>query len=196
MMRTAAYSVRFAENNRHQRENGRYLAIIKRLHAHGIPIDMHSAIASNNVARVKALLKADPDLAKVGGPDKRPVLHRAVTLDCRSIVVLLLDAGASANDPDPDGYTALHSAAFWGRHEIARLLIKRRADVNARAKNGFTPLHEAARLESVAVAQILLAAGAKVNATDNERRTPLSWASKFCEESEMIDLLRRHGGKK
>jgi ankyrin repeat protein len=193
-MESAAYKMQVAGTKRHDQENARFLAIIETLHSLGIPIDMHSAIASDNIARVKELLKADPALAKSTVQDKQPVLHRATALDRRAIVVLLLDGGAGVNDSDADGYTALHSAAFWRRPEIAKLLIDRRADVNARAKNGFTPLHEAARLESVEVAKLLLAAGAKVNATDNEGRTPLHWA-RFSKESDLIKLLTEHGGK-
>ncbi|MBI3411361.1 MAG: ankyrin repeat domain-containing protein [Planctomycetes bacterium] len=195
-MRSAAYQVRFAETKRHEKENARNLATIETLHGHGIPIDIYSAITSDNIARVKELLKADPAIAKSKDQDKRPVLHRAVTLDRRAMIVLLLDAGADANVSDSEGYTTLHSAAFWGRPEIAKLLIERRADVNARAKDGFTPLHEAARVGSVAVARLLVAGGAKVNATDNEGRTPLNWAGRNGEEPAMIDLLIESGGKK
>jgi ankyrin len=192
-MRAAAREVWNSDNERDKRESARHLAIIETLHTHGIPIDIYSAIASDNVARVKALLKADPALARSTDSDKRPVLHRAVSLDRRVIVDLLLDAGAAANDPDAEGYTALHRAAFWRRPEVAKQLIERRADVNARAKDGFTPLHEAARLGSVAVARRLLAAGANVNAADNEGRTPLAWAGN---DSQMIGLLIGNGGTK
>jgi serine/threonine-protein phosphatase 6 regulatory ankyrin repeat subunit B len=195
-MRSAAYEVRVPETKRQGQENARYWTIIEMLHARGIPIDLYSAITSDNVARVKELLKADPALARSKDQDKRPVLHRAVALDRRAIVVLLLNAGEDANDPDTDGYTALHWAAFWHRPEIAKLLIERRADVNACAKDGSTPLHEAARLGAVAVVRHLLAAGAKVNAADKDGRTPLSWADDFGEGAEVIDLLLRYGGKK
>jgi ankyrin repeat protein len=195
-MRSAAREVQVAETKRQQQQNARNLAIIETLHGHGIPIDMYSAITSGNIALVKELLKADPALAKSKDQEKQPIMRRAVTLDRRAMVVLLLDAGADANEPDADRYTALHWAAFWGRPEIAKLLIERRADVNARAKNGFTPLHEAARLGSVEVARLLLAAGAKVNATDNEGRSPLSWAGRLGDDGEIIDLLMKHGGKK
>jgi ankyrin repeat protein len=196
LMLSAANEVQIAETKRHERENARCLAIVETLHAHGIPIDMYSAISSDNVVRVKELLKADPAIAKTRSQDKRPVLHRAVNLDRRSIVVLLLNACADASESGSDGYTALHSAAFWCRPEIARLLIDRRADVNAHAKDGFTPLHEAARMGAVAVARLLLDAGAKVNATDNKGRTPLSWAGDFGEGAEVTQLLIEHGGKK
>jgi ankyrin repeat protein len=195
-MKSAAYNVRVAETIEHKRENAHYLCVIELLHAQGIRIDIYSAIASDNVARVKALLKQNPELAKSKDHNKEPVLHRAVTLDRRAITVLLLKAGAGANDPDENGYTALHWAAFWSRPELAKLLIKHGADVKARAKNGVTPLHEAARLGSVEVARLLLAAGANINATDKEGRTPLSWAGGFGEASEMIKLLVKHGAKK
>lgn len=195
-MRSAADKVQVAETKRQERENVRYLAIIEMLHARGIPIDIYSAVTSDNVARVKELLKSAPALARCKDQDKRPILHQAVTHDRRAIVVLMLNAGADANDADPDGYTALHAAAFWHRPEIAKLLIERRADVNAHTEDGSTPLHEAACLGSVAVARHLLAAGAKVNATDKKGRTPLSWAGDLGGGDEMIDLLKRSGGKK
>lgn len=59
-----------------------------------------SAITSDNVARVKELLKNDPALAKTKDKDKQPVLQRMVTLDRREILVLLLNAGADANDSE------------------------------------------------------------------------------------------------
>lgn len=194
-MESAAREVRFAENNRQQQDNARYLAIIETLHGHGVPIDMYSAITSDNIARVKELLKNDAALAK-GQENKEPVLQRAIALDRRAMVLLLLDAGADVNAADTDNYTALHSAAFWRRPEIAKLLIEHRADVNAPAKGGFTPLHEAARLGSAEVARLLLAAGAKVNATDDNGRTPLSWAGADGAQAEMADLLMKNGGKK
>jgi ankyrin repeat protein len=186
-MESAADAVRVAETKTEEKDNERYLAVIKLLHARGIPIDLYSAITSDNVARVKELLKADPSLIKRG----RPVLERAVILDRQECVVLLLNAGADANEPDAGGYTALHKAAFWNRPEIAKLLIEHRADVNACTIGGVTPLHEAAERGSVAVVRHLLAAGAKVSATDNEGRTPLNCAADFGEGAEVIDLLIR-----
>jgi ankyrin repeat protein len=159
-MRAAAGQVRVGETKRQQKENARYLAIIETLHGLGIPIDIYTAVTSDNIPRVKELLKADAALAKYKQYDE-PILRRATTFDRRAIVVLLLDAGADANGSDSDGYTALHSAAFWNRPEIAKLLIERRADVNARAKNGCTPLNEAVRLGSLAVVDLLIKNGGK-----------------------------------
>ena len=157
-MRSAAREVRVAHNRRQEQENARNLAIIDILHGHGITIDLYAAITSDNVARVKDLLKGDPALVRTKDQEGKPLLDRAIDLDRREIVVLLLDAGADPNASDGDKYTVLHSAAFWNRLEIAKLLIERHADVNACAKDGFTPLHEAARLGSVAVARLLIGA--------------------------------------
>jgi ankyrin repeat protein len=194
-MVSAASAVVLSDTRRHQQENERNYAIIKSLKENGIPIDIYSAITCDDIARVKELLKSDPALAKSKDQDKRPVLNCATSLGRRAIIVLLLNAGADANEPDPAGDTALHCAAFWNQPEIANVLIERRAEVNARAKNGFTPLHEAARLGSVAVAQLLLAAGANVDAMDKEGRKPLYWAL-IGDEPDMIDLLLKNGGKK
>src|SRR5262249_15411433 len=142
---------------------------------------------------VKELLKERPKLAGSKdreGPLATFALTRAVGLDQKEIVALLLDAGAPVNAKDAQGYTALHTAAFRGRAEIAKLLIDRGADVNGTASDGFTPLHQAAWRGNCAVARLLLAAGADVNARDDKGRTPLSWAK----HAEMVQLLREHGG--
>ncbi|HEX3314068.1 MAG TPA: ankyrin repeat domain-containing protein, partial [Gemmataceae bacterium] len=191
-MQDAAGEV-WMDDFRTRRDNARNLGAIDLLHAQGIPIDLRAAIARNDGARAKELLTTDPKLARSVSADKRPILHDAIRLDRQAIVNLLLDAGADPNQRDERGATALHAAAFWGRLEIAGRLLKHRADVNAREEDGASPLHSAIYGRSLAVVRLLLDAGADVNATDSRGRFPLSWAGD--EESEMIDLLKRHGGR-
>jgi ankyrin repeat protein len=189
-MAIAASRIRPATRQEIRDENADYQAVIEFLHARKVPLDFFAAIALGKVDHVRALLVYNPALAKSKDDDNRPALHRAIALDCKDIVPLLLDARAPSNTKDDDGSTALHCAAFWGREEIAKLLIARMGDVNAADASGFTPLHESARLGTVAVARLLLAAGANVNAKDNRGRTPLSWAK----TPEMIKFLREYGG--
>jgi ankyrin repeat protein len=191
-MRNAANQVRPAEEDEERDLTARSKAIIEMLHDRGVPFDLFAAIAVGKTERVKELLKDKPALAHGKDSNNRSALFRAVTLGHKEIVVLLLEAGGSANDRDHLGCTLLHWAAFWGRAEIAKLLIAHRADVKARAVDGFTPLHESARLGTTAVAAVLLAAGAEVNAADDKGRTPLGCA----ERPDMIRLLREHGGRK
>jgi ankyrin repeat protein len=194
-MSAAAARIRPAEKKEQRAENARYQAVIAILQDQKVPTDLFTAIALGDAERVKVLLKEAPALAGSKAPgdrNGRPALQRAVEMDRKEIVALLLDAGAPVNgkDEDEDGYTALHWAAFWGREGIAKLLIERKADVNAAAGNGFTPLHESARLNTPAVARLLLAAGAEVNARDKKGRTPWSLAK----QPEMIRFLQERGG--
>ena len=99
---------------------------------------------------------------------------------------------AAVNAKDNDGNTLLHHAARRNKSARAEELLKGGADVNAKNKLGNTPLHLAALYGASATAKVLLSEGAKVNAKGLDGRTPLSYArNKY-----MIDLLRRHGGKK
>lgn len=206
LMRLAASQVRGSDDKAVEAENRNYQMIIKTLAGRGVPIDFFAAVALGDTPRAKQLLKEHPDLATstIAG---KPALHRAVELDRHEIAVALIDHGAAVDATDDNGDTPLHSAAFWGREEIARLLIDRKADVNASSKSRTTPLHESARLDTAGVAKILLAAAAKVNAKDDVGLTPLGWAQNNADREEyntgkipkktqeMIELLRKHGGK-
>jgi ankyrin repeat protein len=194
-MSATAEGIRPAEKKEQQDKNARYQAVIAILQDQNVPTDLFTAIALGNAERVKVLLKVKPALAGSKDQDDRdgqPALQRAVDLDHKEIVALLLDAGAPINDKDGYGHTALHWAAFWGREGIAKLLIGRKADVNATSDNGLTPLHESARLNTPAVARLLLDAGAQVNAKDKDGRTPLSLGG----GPELVKLLQDRGGKK
>jgi ankyrin repeat protein len=202
VMAAAARRISSASNDRQLVENARYREVIYILHVHHVPYDLFTAIALGDAGRVQILLKQKPALAtsKEGnGPDDKPAMHRAVVLDQKEIVALLLDAGAPVNGKDARGETALHAAAFWGRDEIAKLLIERKADVNASTDDQWTPLHDSARLCTLAVARVLLDAGAQVNTRDKDGRTPLSWAEqpRWREPlPELVKLLQERGGKK
>ena len=96
------------------------------------------------------------------------------------------------------GETPLHSAAANDHKELAELLIAKGADVSAKGDGERTPLHEAATYGHKEVAELLIAAGADVNAEITSVKfrgeTALDWAIAF-KETELADLLRKHGGK-
>src|SRR3954453_10222713 len=81
-------------------------------------------------------------LFSAGPATAPPVSARAdaAERDDRAAVRSLLERGADASGPQPDGMTALHWAAHRGNLEIARLLIGARADVRAANRYGVTPL--------------------------------------------------------
>jgi cytohesin len=62
--------------------------------------------------------------------------------------------------------------------------------VNGKNVNRTSPLHYAAVYDQKEIAELLLVKGADVNAKDVDGETPLDQA-----ESEIANLLRKHGGK-
>jgi ankyrin repeat protein len=162
---------------------------------------MRHAVQIGRTTVVKLLLdsKADP---KDSGDGGLPVLYYA--LEHPDVVRVLLQAGA---DPKvrlfyhgnhtgmaPDGEMLLHYAVKMGQVETAKLLIQAGADVNCRIEgNNVTPLMWAASGVQTEMVKFSLASGADVNATDDQGRTPLAWADKS--NKEMIELLKKHGGK-
>ena len=158
----------------------------------GARLDFYSACALGKPAKVKAMLQADPSLAKA--KDRRlhrTALHWAAKYGHRAVVQLLLANGAHVNavapeydsspprvwpddDADPSlGETPLHVAATAGQVDIARLLLDRGAHVNAKDQDGDTPLHQAVKEKRRAVAQLLLERGADVDTRNHEEWTAL-----------------------
>ena len=105
-----------------------------------------------------------------------------------------LAAGAEvdAKDDNKLGMYPLHIAALGGHKEIVELLIAKGADVNAKEIYSYTPIHNAVINNRKAIVELLIAKGANVNSTDEDGRTPLDLA---VNNSEIADLLRKHGGK-
>ena len=110
-----------------------------------------------------------------------------------------LDKGVDVNVVDLGFFNLapLHYAAGYGYKELAELLIAEGADVDAKTTTGGTPLFNAAGSHKEIV-ELLIAAGADVNAQVvpgphefNVGNTPLD----FSGTSEIIDLIRKHGGK-
>jgi ankyrin repeat protein len=106
---------------------------------------IHDAAAAGGIARVRALLDAEPGLVHLSDRSGSTPLHRAVAASAREAASLLLDRGADihalhgAGARSERGYAAvdfqpidlaLWNGPFWGIHgdfETARLLLARGA---------------------------------------------------------------------
>ena len=83
---------------------------------------------------------------------------------------LLLEAGANADSPNPDGQTALLAVARTGNVEAAQLLLEHGATVDAREKwGGQTALMWASARRHPEMMQLLISKGADVNARSIDR---------------------------
>ena len=107
-----------------------------------------------------------------------------------------LAEGADVNVKDKDyrNETSLQYAAQEGHMKVAELLIANGADVNAKVfGNGETPLQYAVQEGHKEIVELLIANGADVNAL-SVYGAPLDEAVER-DETEIAELLRKHGGK-
>lgn len=153
--------------------------------------DIHDAVRSGDVWKVRELLAENPDQVNNATQEGRTALHIAVYRGQVNMVELLLARKADLRARDNYGRTPLHEAIVFGSKDVVGLLMTRKADVNARDKQGSTPLHEAVRRGSATLVMLLLAYKPDVNARDSKGRTPLDVASRL----ELADLLHQHGAK-
>jgi ankyrin repeat protein len=144
---------------------------IAALRATGMELTVFEAAAVGDLDRVRALVDADPSLARAFAPDGFHPLGLAAFFHHPEVVRFLIEAGADVRAPSRNEMhvTALHSAvAEGGDSESALALIAAGADVHARQRHGWTPLHAAAMTGDRAVVAALLAAGADPAATHDE----------------------------
>lgn len=140
---------------------------------------IHDTVERGDIARVTAMLDADPTLVNAKNyMDKRP-LHFAVTVMDDAAIALLLDRGADINAVDKTGLTPLHVAAILGFPSQVNLLLERDASIDARDQFGDTPLHSAAIHGNLPAIELLVDWGADVFAKNNEGLSPRDLADRY-----------------
>ena len=123
-------------------------------------------------------------------------IHQAAEAGNIKAVKQLVAAGVDVNAQDEDRWTPLYTAAREGHKEVVELLIAKGADVNLKNGLGQTPLHTAARFFHKDIVELLITKGADVNAKEYGDETPFDYAKMYnAPETEIVDLLRKHGGK-
>ena len=83
---------------------------------------IHDAAAGGDLAKVKALLEANPDLVNAKGKNDKTPLHLAAYAGHKDVVALLLASKADANAQDEDGRKPLRWAAGAGHKDVVALL--------------------------------------------------------------------------
>lgn len=118
--------------------------------------EIHDAVQIGDQAKVKVLLKANPDLVSSKDDKGWTPLHYAAKSGHKDVAELLLASNADVNAREEGGDTPLHAAASFDQKDVAELLLAHKAKVNARDKIADTPLHAAALSGSKDVAELLL----------------------------------------
>jgi len=106
--------------------------------------EIHLAITTGDVGRVKALLKSDPNLADQSG---NTPLHLAAWESSREAIQILIEHGANVNATTSTGGVPIFSAVGQGSSDIVKMLLQAGAKVDVRDPHfGATPLHLSRRL--------------------------------------------------
>jgi hypothetical protein len=129
-------------------------------------VDIVNAVSAKDVAKVTALLQANPMVVKArstaGGPvNGWPLLMIAAKEGSKPLVELLLSSGADVNDKNLSGEVALHYAASGGYKDIVQVLLDHKADVNVTNDAEATPLRIAVSAGKSDVVALLKQHGAK-----------------------------------
>jgi ankyrin repeat protein len=182
--------------------------------------ELFEAVRAGDLARVQALVEADPALAifaaAILGDTERmeelltgnrsltsavssdgwTPLHLAAFYGKESAVRLLLNKGASvtARSTNPMANTPLHAAAAGKHAVIVKILLDHGAQANARQHGGWVPLHSAAQNGDLDSARALIDAGADVSARADNNQKPLDLALTGARQA-MVEFLEMHGAK-
>jgi ankyrin repeat protein len=155
--------------------------------------EIHDAATAGDVAKVKQLLAANPELVNAKDDIVRTPLHWAAARGHNEIVSVLLDHRAQVDEEDAANSTPLYVAVQRGYLRTAGLLLSRGANVNCRQLFGRTALHRAAEEGNLRMVELLLCYGANVNA-ESRFGTPLKQAIEG-NHTAVADMLRRAGAR-
>ena len=153
---------------------------------------LHWAAHWDDLEIAKALVRAGAPVDAVNDYGVTP-LALACTNGSNSMIELLLDAGADANDR-ANGQTVLMLAANTGRVEAVRTLLAHGAEIDAtEPENGQTALMWAVAEGHTDVVKLLIARGANVQARSRSGFTPLLFTAREDHGLEMARILLANG---
>jgi ankyrin repeat protein len=136
-------------------------------------LDVFEAATLGDLPRLRALLAAEPALAKAFSNDGFTALHLATFFSQPEAAEELLRSGADVDAVANNGMkvAVINSAAASGRADVVKLVLRAGANPNAKQQMGWTALHAAAAHDNVEMAQALLEAGADASLKNDDGQT-------------------------
>lgn len=136
--------------------------------------EIHEAVKNNDLAKVRSLIKDNPDLVFSKDEDGFTPLHLAAANGYKEMAELLI-ANRRQREGQHSKYSATSGSRSGGDHaDLLEVLVAHKADVNAADANGLTPLHYATLADNGKAVKRLLTHGARPNVKDKvDGNTPL-----------------------
>ncbi|XP_033119566.1 serine/threonine-protein phosphatase 6 regulatory ankyrin repeat subunit C-like, partial [Anneissia japonica] len=118
----------------------------------------YDAVSSGDLVTVQALISQGVDLDWPGGYRKNRPLHQSACLGYLEIVKCLVDAGATVDCVDDEGFTPLIWASVMFEHDIAAFLISKGASISWIPDDGMSAIMNAASSEGGQTSHMLMLA--------------------------------------
>jgi ankyrin repeat protein len=159
-------------------------AIVELLRANIGEFDIFEAAALGDAARVRSLLRDQPDLVRTYSPDGFTPLHLASFFSQPAAVEELLNNGADPDAVATNGskLAVINSAAASNNAEVVKMLLRGGANPDAQQHGGFTALHAGAQHNNAEMIQALLASGADASLRTDDGKTAADMAGAGVEE--------------
>lgn len=135
------------------------------------------AVGANNERAVRLLIATNVNLNFKVDSKGQTLLHHACKYASRSIVAMLLAAGADAAATDDERTPPWHLAAYNPDETLMSVWIERGIDINAANAQGIGLLHVATTIGNSQLLEKLIDAGGNLNASDGNGYTPLHCAT-------------------
>lgn len=116
---------------------------------------LHSAIYSDDLERVKKIIKLNPELLNVPSSDLTTPLLLSLCLSNQEIAKFLINSGANFNICNNEGLYPIHVACQDGFTEIVKILIDKDVNLNVKTKKGNLPISLAANNSHLDIVKII-----------------------------------------
>ena len=156
--------------------------------------EVHEAARSGNLAKLKELIGASPELVNAKGEGNDTPLHSAAMMGKMKAVLFLIEKGAAIDPRNTINQSPLLYAAYGGYAAIVDTLIAHGAPFDYQDTRGYAPIHFAARQGNRAVVELLVAKGASFDNRGYQGKTPLHFAA-LNGHTDIVKFLAARGAK-
>ena len=149
---------------------------------------IHKAILSNQIAKVRVLIRSGKYDINAVDKNKMTSLHIAAAKGSLIAIQELINKGAHINARTKNQRTPLYIAAKNGHTNCVQELISAGANIHIMDKDNKTALYVAAQNGKLSCIEKLIKVGAHVNTVDKRKLTPLTcscskWTRHLCKKT-------------